>query len=66
MFFFVFVLFDIGLVIIGHTGPIAFAVSGEAMFDDDRDIFINRAGVSLLFLDSQLRQQLENPVWLYL
>lgn len=46
------VFFDIALVIIGRTGPIALTVSGEAMFDDNRDIFINRAGVSLFFLDA--------------
>jgi hypothetical protein len=48
------VFFEVAVVVIGRTGPVALTVAspGEASLDDNRDIFINRAGVSLLLLDA--------------
>ena len=36
----------------------------EPILDVDRHVFINRAGVGLLFLNTQLREQFKDLVWL--
>jgi hypothetical protein len=36
----------------------------EAALDRDRYVFVDGAGMSLLFLNTELRQELEYPVWL--
>lgn len=62
-------------LVIGARCPVAitdrelYVRADESLFDKailhrESHIFINRAGVGLLVLNSELRQQFKNPVWL--
>jgi hemin uptake protein HemP len=42
------------------------AVASQTVFESDGDIFIDRAGVRLLFLHAQFGQQVENDSRLHL
>jgi hypothetical protein len=50
----------VGLVFV--FGRAAFAC--QPVLDDHCHVFVDRAGVGLLFLDPKLGKQFENPVWL--
>jgi hypothetical protein len=59
-------------VVVRYRGVVNFTIRSneaflnEAMLDLNSYVFVDRAGVGLLFLDPELWQQLEDLVWLHL